>query len=675
MAGRATTEGARTAGGGRTRAAVGWTVKALVLLAIGGADCRSRGVSVVSEVDLVDGTPPAAAVRILGQAGAVPPGGAVTRSVHVACPKPGGPDTVTVRWTPPQGATGLSFPTLQPVNPLGPAPYEFTDVVVVDSNDPDAEPSLAVGYSAPAPPLPSGGATFVECFTAVLADGSEHSASFADAVAGSDAAAGPAVAGAEARHELDPAPVPPVAGRSADASMWWQAALTLQPPAEVPLSETLCQEWAAFLQDPSFFVAIRVPAAADATDPRSAPIPLVVPDLLAPERASIELRTTGGLPATVFAAALELRPERLGLAASVLPPAGGERWMTLGVSPEPPLSCPGGLAGAWDLHAELAFDLGGNADWCRECVLEQYFCYEGSTPPFFFVDTASAAVRVSAEAAVQRSGVTCTGPIPLRLAGEPPQPPITLEGSELRRANANSLVKLAHTLRAWLADQEQTDVTLAVSSSRGVPWSLYSDSALQHPIQGPVTISGSAQFDFWASTKLPFGFRGPESVTVTASPSQPPGGSAWVADHLWAGAWTAPPPAIALSIESATLYEGAPVRVSGTLPVGSYRLVVVPNGAWVPGECFAGEVLADVDVTASETTLPPTVVWPAATTGSFDVLALSGPCPTAIGAAGPAEALAAGDVHVVASMDSSLAAGVEVTVAPTPLRRRLRRTP
>ena len=653
--------------GARVRALAGWSAKALVLLAIAGADCRSRGVQMVSSAALVDGSAPAVAVRITGQAGALSPGGAALRSVFVHCPKPGGPDVVTVRWVPPAGATEVTFPGVQPSNPQGPAPFEFDAVDVTDSGDPLAPPSLAVAYAAPAPPQPTGGAVFVDCFTAALADGNEYSATFEDTVVGSGAITTAAAGTRVAPDRQEPSSVSAALRQQrADGYRWWQAAVTLQPTAAVPLGQALCQEWVAFLQDPSFFVAVRFPATADVADSRSAPLPLVVVDAATTGAPRVELRTAEEPPATVFTAALELRPDRLGVATAVLPVAAGERWMTLGVSPAPPATCAEGFAGTWALYGELALDLGGADDSCRECVLDQYLCYEGSEPPFFFLDAASAAMGVNAAATVQRSGVTCAGPIPLRLAGNPPAPPIAIAGANLQRANTNTLVKLAHTLRAWLASGEEADITLAVSSARGfVPWSLYLDSALQHPIQGPITISGSAQFDFWAAAQLPFGFRGKESLTVAAALAEPPGGSTTAADHLWVGAWAPPPSPVALVLESGAIYEGAPVRASGSLPDGDYRLVVVPNGAWVPSECYAGSTpVAAVDVAVSENTLPTTTVWPAATVGTFDVLALSGQCPLLAGAAGVDAGLAEGDALIAACADCSAAAGVVVKVRP-----------
>jgi hypothetical protein len=636
-----------------------------VLLVVAGADCRTQVARLHSEAVPVDGLAPEVVVRVVGQAGPAAPGAVVTRAVLVQCPKPGGPDTVAVEWTPPAGATQVSFPDVQPDNPLGPPPYLFTGVAVSDRNDPQAPASLTVAYSAPAPPQPAGGPTFVDCFTAVTPAGNRYGATFEDSEGGG-AAVGVAVAD-DADGPARPV-APSAAARSADGYRWWRAALTLAPASGVALDQSLCQEWAAFLQDPGFFLAVRVPATPDAVDVRSAPLPLVVPEpAFAGPR--IELRAAQQSPAVVFEAPLELRPEWLGVAGAILPAADGERWVTIGVATAPAAVCPEGLAGDWEVYAELALDLGGADASCSECVLQQYLCYEGAPPPFFFDDPAQN-LGVAAQAAIQRAGVTCAGPIPLRLTADPPAPPITLDGATwLQRMGSSGIMKAAHTLRAWLGADEQVDVTLAVASARRVPWRLYRDANLTDRITEPVTVSGDAQFDFWAAAQMPLGFKGPESIVITASPATPPGTGATAADHFWAGAWTPPPPAPALAVESASLVSGSPVVAVGSLVNGAYRLVVVPNGAWVPGECYAGDVLGAVDVTVTANTLPPTVVWAAALPGSYDVLALAGECAPAV----PAAAQAASDARIVTCADCSPEAGVEVTEPPTPLRRHLRR--
>ena len=656
---------------GRARARAGWRwlLRACVLLVVAGADCRTQSARLLSEAVLVDGRAPEVAVRVVGQAGPAAPGAVVTRAVLVQRPQPGGPDAVSVEWTPPAGATTVSFPDVQPDNPFGPAPYEFSGVAVSDSDDPLAPASLTVAYSAPAPPQPAGGPTFVDCFTAVTPAGNRYAATFEDSESGAAAIDG--VVLGDAAAPARPA-VADAAARSADGYRWWQAALTLAPASGVPLDQLLCQEWATFLQDPGFFLALRVPATPNAADGRSAPVPLVVPEsAFAGPR--VELRAVQQSPAVVFATALELRPEWLGVAGAILPAAAGERWVTIGVAAAPPAACPDGLAGDWEVYAELALDLGGADASCSECVLQQYLCYAGTTPPFFF-DDPTQNLGVAAQAAIQRDGVTCAGPIPLRLAADPPAPPITLDGATwLQRLGSSGIMKAAHTLRGWLAADEQVDVTLTVASARRVPWRLYRDANLTDRITEPVAISGEAQFDFWAAAQMPLGFKGPESVVITAAPATPPGSEATAADHFWAGAWTPPPPAPALAVESGSLVSGSPVVAVGTLVNGAYRLVVVPNGAWVPGECYAGDVLGAVDVTVTGNTLPPTVVWATATPGSYDVLALAGECALPAASAPDAAALAASDARIVTGADCSPGAGVEVSEPPTPLRRHLRR--
>jgi hypothetical protein len=117
------------------------------------------------------------------------------------------------------------------------------------------------------------------------------------------------------------------------------------------------------------------------------------------------------------------------------------------------------------------------------------------------------------------------------------------------------------------------------------------------------------------------------------------------------------------------LVTGGAIVTSGTLPNGSYRIIAVPNGAFVPGECYGGPELAAVDVTVTDDTLPATEVWPSATAGRYDVLVLGAVCAEA----GPlAAAGAEGGSVIVACDDCSAAAGVEVT-PPSQIRRYLRR--
>jgi hypothetical protein len=633
--------------------------KAALLLFIVGADCSNKGVDTAFLVQLVEGVAPEVSVRAVGQVAAVTPGSLAQRSVFVQCLKPGGPDAVTVLWYPPAGATSLTFPGVQPANLLGPPPYEFPDVPVSDVADPQAVASLTISYAAPAPPQPTGASTFVDVFTAVTAAGNRYSAAFADA----ESAGGASLAAlARADGSAGSLGAQGLAGSSAadGGYSWWSAQETITPTEPVPLDQTLCQGWAELLQGGGFFVALRFPVRLpDATDVRSVPLPVVAPASAA-SAPRLELRATQPAPSPVFSVPLELRPDRLAFAENNLPQADGERWVTLAPSAQPAAACPADVTGEWDLRGDLSFDFGGTSGSCSECVIQEYLCYAGSSAPFFFT---SGAATIGAQMTYQGAGTTCVGPIPLRLAGAAPVPPVTLEGAGLARTSANALVKLAHRLRGWLAPDGETAVDLSLASARGIHWRLYSDSALRHPIAGPVTISGSAQFDFWAATRLPFGFRGQDSLTVTATSAEPAGAQTSTSDHIWAGGWTAPPPVPELHAGSPNIDRGSQITVSGALPDGAYRLVVVPNGAYLPGTCYTGEVLAAVDVTVSDATLPPTVVWSFAAVGSYDILALAGSCGGSALAGQGVSAFAADDTRIVAGDDLSPVAGVVVRYA------------
>ncbi len=652
----------RTRPTGRTLAL--GAAKAAVLLFIVGADCSNKGVGTALDVQLVGGIAPEVSVRVVGQLGGVAPGGTAQRSVFVQCPKPGGPDAVSLLWYPPAGATALAFPDLQPTNPQGPAPYEFSGVPVSDVADALPAASVTVAYAAPAPPRPVGAATIVDTFTAVTAAGNRHSVSFEDADGAGSASL--AASAGDAGGALDARALAGARLVANDYS-WWSAEETVTPTSAVALDQSLCQGWADLLQGGAFFVALRFPVLTpDAADPRSVPLPVVAPvaDEFAPR---LDLRATQPAPATVFSVPLELRPDRLGFAENNLPQADGERWVTLAPTAQPAAVCPADLAGEWQVVGDISLDFGGAASSCAECVLQEYLCYEGSPAPFFFATSGSS---LGAQSVYHGAGTTCVGPIPVRLASTPPVPPVTLEGAGLTRSSANALVKFAHHLRGWLAPDGETTVTLSTASARGIRWQLYSDSGLHHPIGGPVTISGSAQFDFWAATQLPFGFHGPESVTVTAVPSDPADTQAWTGDFLWAGAWTPPPPVPELHAGASVVERGGLVTVSGVLPDGAYRLAMVPNGTYLPGGCYTGPVLASADVIVSNTILPPTLVWVGAAAGTYDILALAGPCGSGAIAAQGVTALSADDARIVTGDDLGPAPAVTVSFS---VHRHIRR--
>lgn len=619
------------------RLALGAAQVALLFFLVG-ADCANKQVRTYLQGALTVGIEPEVSVRVSGQATPLRPAGAAVRNVLVQRLSTNGPRWVTVKWTPPRGATAVSFPGIQPVNPPGPAPYEFPDVPVSDAGDPLAVPGLVVAYTAPAPPQPLGAQTVVDVFTAQTANGKRYSASFVDPMNGGGAAASaPAAAPAGADGDVGAA--------ASGAYSWRSVTQTVVPVSNVPLDQTLCQNWAGLLQSGSFFVALRFPAQAAGG---SAALPLVFDPANSMPR--VELQSTDSAPASIFALRLELDPDRLGFAENNLPAAPGERWLTLAPRTQPTVTCPGGLAGGWALHADLDLDLGGATTSCADCTLQEYLCWEGDAPPFVFP-----AAALSAATAYRGAGTTCAGPVALRLVGEPPSPPLTVEGSNLARYGGFALVKFAHVLRGWMTEDRGAAAELTATSAQGFPWQLYADSSLTQPITAPVAISGSAQFNFWASARLPFGYEGQDTVTITATPTEPGAAPIWVTDNVWVGSWSAPPHDPELHVEAASVPSGGAVSVSGALPDGHYRLVVVPNGAWLPGACYSGPERASVEVDVVDGTLPPTVVWPTAVAGGYDVLALSGSC-AAPGVAG----LAAADTRIVTGDGLQAAAAVSV---------------
>ena len=99
---------------------------------------------------------------------------------------------------------------------------------------------------------------------------------------------------------------------------------------------------------------------------------------------------------------------------------------------------------------------------------------------------------------------------------------------------------------------------------------------------------------------------------------------------------------------------GEAVTVAGRAPDGSYCAAIVVNAVWTIGGGAPASVLASKEVTSSGGVIPLTVVWPAATQGSYDVLLLMGGC----GAAG---------ATIVAAFDAGPGAGFDVGVFSDPI--------
>ena len=94
--------------------------------------------------------------------------------------------------------------------------------------------------------------------------------------------------------------------------------------------------------------------------------------------------------------------------------------------------------------------------------------------------------------------------------------------------------------------------------------------------------------------------------------------------------------------------------MAGRAPDGPYCAAIVVNAVWTIDSGAPVSVLASKDVTSSGGVIPLTVVWPAATQGSYDVLLLMGGC----GAAG---------ATIVAAFDAGPGAGFDVGVFSDPI--------
>ncbi len=237
---------------------------------------------------------------------------------------------------------------------------------------------------------------------------------------------------------------------------------------------------------------------------------------------------------------LEYRPEWLEFARDNLPAAAGEAWTVLGPQRAPRSACQDGIdLFAWALNLQLHLDLGGRIDPYWDHVLEAYACYRGEGEP---VLPGAAAVQ-GGESAVRAEGITCLGPVPIRLTDwfNGPDPPYGVGLGGFRRVDAGDRVEVQARVSSYT--DAAVDLDLSVSSTLGIPWQLYGGDYtapdLGSPITGPVNLPGWETRPIWLVADVPAGTQGLDTTHLTAVASgQEP---AWGTYFLQVGPWTAPP--------------------------------------------------------------------------------------------------------------------------------------
>jgi hypothetical protein len=264
---------------------------------------------------------------------------------------------------------------------------------------------------------------------------------------------------------------------------------------------------------------------------------------------------------TYFSLDLDYQPSRYTFLENTLPGALDERWLALGAVATPRAVCPTIVppapAGGWQFVTNLNFDLPADVG-----TLPAYLCYEGANEPFPSVASVIATVAAARAGldAVQGSGITCMGPMPLGLGA------LTVVGGASPRvvpaSSAATTIKLPHRL-TWMGPGTVV-TTVNVDSSLPIPWVLYrstqsAGTCNQPDIAQPIT-PGTTTVNVqpgtfagpcvWLVGTIPAGAgipAGPYTVKLTATMVPAVIGSAWGADLIWYGGWSPPPPLAAAS--------------------------------------------------------------------------------------------------------------------------------
>lgn len=432
-----------------------------------------------------------------------------------------GTTQVSYRWTPPWGATNVSFGPGSEPEPGGP-PYVWLN------RDPSQE--IHIEYDQPS--LPAGESTMLATDTALAEwDGHSSATSYTTLISNE-------------RHQQAalPAPaVPPARDHPSDVADLWKVDLWIDPK-DVTMTTSMCQDWFSLLQSDDAFLAMRVPVSPTTAITEGYPLPIVSGG---PYSNTMQLFSYDPF-GPVITTPVELRPERHTFLESSLPAAPGEHWMALGLVSET-VTCPGDLSpDRWAFKMQGYLDLTHQPNNCEGCVLPLYYCYEGQEAPLVLAAARSA--LGGDVVAYPGWGITCLGP----QAG-----PLTedsewgLGGGAPVWVTPTQSITVQHYLHVDVGSGPMT-FTLDHASTLGVGWNFY-DGDWGGPDPGtplalPVVVADGEWRPFWmVSDPVPTDTAaGTHSLVVTATSTAAPFDSFWAADSIWVGGWV-PPGSISLT--------------------------------------------------------------------------------------------------------------------------------
>lgn len=465
-------------------------------------------------------------VSIVGDRSVVNPGQRVRRQLVAEGPSG---QTVKVLWTPPNGATNITFGT-PPDTPDGP-PYTWSNIETVGD-------VTTIEYDAPA--LPPGEDAEFATETAVTSYGGLAFNMQAFSYIVCKEAPRPQ---AEVAH---PARQTHSTSDLGDGLVTiWQLDRWIDLPG-VALTSEACRDYFEWLMDEQAFFAVRLPVEASVVPTRSVAVPVFADD---EHPAKLALVQYFGL-VEHYVADLEPRQGRMGFAANALPSAEGEVWVTMGVSPDSP-PVPDGIAlGAdeWGMRSTLWVDLSAQPDAGDGLVQPLYYCYEGSEQP----QLTRRLQRMAVALGYRREGglavsnyadwcITCIGPQSIAFVDETTDWAFSGDHSDF--VEVGQAMRFSHLLLGGPGGA--TQVTFEISSTLDLGWQLvegdYDAPNMGRPITGPKSVGAHDLAHVWlVSEDVPEGTAdGPYSVHVMAENAA--GETRRASSLFWVGEWVAPP--------------------------------------------------------------------------------------------------------------------------------------
>ncbi|MBN1315590.1 MAG: hypothetical protein JXA42_08990 [Anaerolineales bacterium] len=446
------------------------------------------------------------------------------------------PATVAFVYTPPKGATNVTFTGQQPSHQREDGSYVFYQVPV---NQDGKTQEIKVDYNAPSLTDVENNREIIDTLQVGLPDGSSTTNNFSATV-------DPAHRKVE-NKELAPTRKSTPASTNEDYLLW--ETHLFQSQLE-DLDTDLCERYVENWTDENNFYAIRFPLLDPAaTYTEGVRLPIAMRDGYFPYVSINDY--SGGT--TVVSATLELLPEYNEALANVLGGDEESTWAALSSSYTTSLVCPSSLnvsAENWDTDIAMWIDYGGGEEDGREEVLELYYCHKGQDfPEYAPEDWAVSSVQSSNDN--QGWNITCLGPQPLRLQDlSNPEPPFKLSNTATSIISPTDRITVGHRINNLPFAGETIEISLTLNSKLDIPWGIYSGTVDGPEL--PLTIMNepfelqSASFPpfhqryFWLIADIPEGKQGAETVIITATRTTQPDQTTWTSDLFWVGEWTPP---------------------------------------------------------------------------------------------------------------------------------------